>query len=775
MSLASYSRRTLRLALPLALLLAAAPAVHAQDTLAAGGGFADRIMGQCRTDVRLINQVSGWATRWPGALEAVPVGSQPGREAALAYWADIPAALEADIASLREGLRTGTSAPRPVVRRVLAQVDGLLALPREESPFWSPARRSPDPAFRRAWSREAEAEWLPAIRRYRAFLGGDYFEAARATPGLGATPGGEACYQRLITAWTSLPATPADVEAAGRRTLAALQDELLALAAPEYGRTLAEVLDRLRNGRLPDPFESRDDVAQHARAAIRRAEAAIPEWIGSPGRVSIEVVPMPEYMESSFPAGFYRGPGEDGVAAYVINTSRPAERRLLSEAIAFHEAIPGHHTQNSARTGGGAFVAGLAEGWAIYAEVLADEMELYSSELDRIGRIAKHLWATSRLIIEPGLHTGGWSREDAIRFMLANTALPLDEIELEVDRYLALPGQSLSYMLGNLHLRALRESAETELGPLFDVREFHDVVLAPGMRPLTEVSADVGRWVARRTVSGGADTLRAFAPGALPTGQVYRGTFSPDGRAFYFFRGTGEENDYRIQVSRLVDGRWTAPRPVDLGGDHSDLYPSLSPDGGRLVFASYRAFPGATDGQPQANLWVADRQGDGWGTPRPLVGISLPDRYESHPMIETDGRLSFRRARADWSVEDALVAEPDGHGGWSTAAPDDRIERWRGWRDDVHLWGGLAHPSGDLVVLDISPLTPEGRRGRSDLWITRRTEEGWTEPVPAGSGINTEGWDNFPAFTPDGRQLVFVRDFDRFLTAPLELLPGSTG
>lgn len=496
----SHPRPTLILVPVIALLLAAAPGVDAQDTLVAGGGFADRIMGECRTDVRLINQVSGWATRWPGALEVVPVGSQPEREAALAYWSGIPAALEADMAALREGLRTGTSAPRPIIRRVLAQVDGLLALARDESAFWSPVRRSPDPAFRRDWSRRAEAEWLPAIRRYRAFLGGEYFDGARATPGLGATPGGEACYEGLIEAWTSLPATPAEVEAAGRRTLAALQEELMALAAPEYGPTLDEVLGRLRDGPLPDPFETREDVVRHAEAAVARAEAAVHEWIGSAGNVPVDVVPMAEYMESSFPAGFYAGPGEDGVAEYVINTSRAAERRLLSEAIAFHETIPGHHTQRSAGRDGSGFVAGLAEGWAIYAEVLADEMGLYSSELDRIGRIAKHLWATSRLIIEPGLHVRGWTREEAIRFMLANTALSLNEIELEVDRYLALPGQSLSYMLGNLHLRMLRDSAETELGPLFDVREFHDVVLVPGMRPLTEVSADVGRWVARQTV-----------------------------------------------------------------------------------------------------------------------------------------------------------------------------------------------------------------------------------------------------------------------------------
>lgn len=161
--------------------------------------------------------------------------------------------------------------------------------------------------------------------------------------------------------------------------------------------------------------------------------------------------------------------------------------------------IPGHHTSfavpAAAGSERGTFNAGFAEGWAVYAETLADEMGLYSSTLDRIGLIAKRLWTTSRLIVEPGIHLHGWSRERAIAFMREHTALPRAEIELEVDRYVALPGQSLAYMLGYLEFRRMRREAQVRMGESFDIRKFHDVVLRPGRRPLPEVSRDVEQWI----------------------------------------------------------------------------------------------------------------------------------------------------------------------------------------------------------------------------------------------------------------------------------------
>ena len=165
----------------------------------------------------------------------------------------------------------------------------------------------------------------------------------------------------------------------------------------------------------------------------------------------------------------------------------------LSWPVTFHEGIPGHHLwttypRNNPSTG---YNSGILEGWALYSEYLADEMELYSSTYDRQGMITKHLWAASRLIVEPGLHIRGWSREDAIAFMLENTVMSRTEVEIEVDRYIAMPGQSLSYMLGADLILSERKRARVILGDAFDIAAFHDVILQSGVRPLPQVREDI--------------------------------------------------------------------------------------------------------------------------------------------------------------------------------------------------------------------------------------------------------------------------------------------
>lgn len=207
---------------------------------------------------------------------------------------------------------------------------------------------------------------------------------------------------------------------------------------------------------------------------------------------------MPAHMQASFPAGYYVGPSDYPGAAgqYVINPSRPGERRLMAEAIAFHEGVPGHHLffDYPRETQSEGFNAGLLEGWGLYAEYVADEMGLYSSTLDRQGMMAKHLWAASRLIVEPGLHLRGWSRDKAIDFMLENTLLSRTEIEIEVDRYIAMPGHSLSYILGADVIMSERENARAAMGDRFDIRAFHEVVLAPGVRPLPQLREEIRAW-----------------------------------------------------------------------------------------------------------------------------------------------------------------------------------------------------------------------------------------------------------------------------------------
>lgn len=483
--------------------------------VAGGGAIVANALASCETDLHTLNQIAGWQARWPVALGSLPVRTAEDREAAIRLWSGADEALTEDVRALREGIREGRTAPRPVVRRVLAQVDALLATAPDAAgdddltdvPLHAPASRSDDPAFGRRWRRLVREEIVPAIRRYRRFLVDTYLPAARDTPGLAALPDGTSCFLDAVEGWTTLRLSGEEIERRGRAYLESLEGELLALIGD--GEPLPAVLDRLWAGGLEDGFETGEEVVAHARAAIARAEAAAPAWFATPGETPVEVAPVPPFMEDEAPAGFYRMPAADGAPGrYFVNTSRPRERRLMSEVIAFHEAVPGHHTSFAVPAAmgnafaSGDFNSGFVEGWAIYAERLADEMGLYSSDLDRAGLVAKHMWAASRLVIEPGLHLHGWSRERALDFLLDHSALSRDEAALEIDRYLAIPGQSLAYVLGYLELAGMREAAARELGEAFDVGRFHDIVLGSGVRPLPAVGRDVEAWVER---GGGPD------------------------------------------------------------------------------------------------------------------------------------------------------------------------------------------------------------------------------------------------------------------------------
>ena len=471
-----------------ALALACASA-SAQDRVTAGAGdFAAGTLRGCDTDLLYLNQMFGWQTSWPRRWEALASASDADVAAAIALWRTASAALEADRRALSATDPRRIRAPRVVVARVLAQLDALTARLGQSAP---PLRPGVAPALHAQWTELFAREIAPAIARHAAFLRPIY------RPGASDGLGDAACFRKAVRRSTSLDIAPERIEAIGRRLLAQSGRQLARLYHVPLGQ-LPRLVARLRDAR--DPGFTEDRLVQVSQAAIARAEAALPTMFARPLRAPVTVRPMARDMEASFPAGFYEAASGDAPAAYVVNRSRPAERVLMAEVIAFHETLPGHHIQAALGYPEGTFNSGFLEGWGIYAEYLADEMGLYSNARARAGMMAKHLWAASRLIVEPGLHLHGWTRAQAIAFMRAHTALSDAEIALEVDRYIALPGQSLSYMLGYDRIRAARSYAEARLGHRFDVRRFHEMVLGAGSRPLDRMYAEVVRWAA----NGGA-------------------------------------------------------------------------------------------------------------------------------------------------------------------------------------------------------------------------------------------------------------------------------
>ncbi len=466
----------------------------------------------CRGELWPVNQLTGWQANLPFLAQIQPVGTPELRTQALARARAVPAYLDAEIAALREGIRLGHTAPKVNVRRVIAQIDGILADSAATSPFASPAARDSTPGFRREVEEVVGARVLPAVRRYRDFLRDTYLPAAREDVAVAANTGGAACYPATIRSFTTLELAPREVHEMGLRQMDRIQAEMREIGRRSFGtEDVPALLQRFRTDRQY-MFRTRAEMVAYARGALDRAKREMPKWFGTLPAADVVIEPYPEFQEASAPGGEYFGPSEDGSrpGTYRINTYRPETRSKVGlESTAFHETIPGHHLQGAIaqeRQGSHAiarflFNSGYAEGWGLYAERLADEMGLFSSDMDRMGLLSNEALRAARLVVDPGMHALGWSRERAIDYMLKHTAESRDAVETEVDRYINWPGQATAYMVGNLEIRRLRELAERELGPKFDVREFHDVVLQAGSVPLTLLGHNVELWITRRKAS----------------------------------------------------------------------------------------------------------------------------------------------------------------------------------------------------------------------------------------------------------------------------------
>jgi uncharacterized protein (DUF885 family) len=435
--------------------------------------------------------------------------------ALVARWRNIPAYLDARMANLRRALGEGRVATRESVERSLRQLDELLAQPaaawvlgepgRADRPGWSDDDRR---ALREGVD-EAVGEGIrPAFARYRQVVRDEVLPRARDDQhvGLGHIPGGEACYAKMIRVHTSLTLAPEEIHRIGLEEIARIRGEMTALGEQLFGtRDLAAIQERLRTDQALY-FHDRAGVEAKAVEALARAEAAMPRWFGKLPRTPCVVKRVEGYEEKDTTIAYYRQPAVDGSrpGTYYINTYAPETRpRYEAEALAFHESVPGHHTQIALAQEQGELpefrkhlgVTAYVEGWALYTERLAAEMGLYSSDLDRMGMLSFDAWRASRLVVDTGLHALGWDRQRAIQYMMDNTALARNNVENEVDRYIGWPGQALAYKLGQREIFALRAQAQRRLGPAFDIRAFHDNVLAHGAVSLAVLRAELERWL----------------------------------------------------------------------------------------------------------------------------------------------------------------------------------------------------------------------------------------------------------------------------------------
>ena len=400
---------------------------------------------------------------------------------------------------LRAGLAKGRTPPALGVRAAVRQLDVYLAAVTEgDDPLLTPTPPAGVDAgrFRDRLAEVVAGSVRPAMARYRDLLAGPVLERARPDDrcGLAHLGDGEAVYRAAVAHHTTTDRDPAELHKLGLDLVAGLAEEYRELGRRVLGTgDMDQVLARLRD----DPglrFATGAEILQSGRDALDRAVAALPAIVGRVPRAGCRVDEMSAYEARDAVLGYYQPPAGGQPGVHWLNTSAPETRtRYEYEALAFHESVPGHHLQFALaqeleelpRFRRFGYVTAFSEGWALYTERLADELGLYSGDLERFGMLSFDSWRACRLVVDTGLHQLGWSRDQAIDYLLANSALTRTNVENEVDRYVAWPGQALAYMVGRLELVRLRELAQARLGGRFDLRAFHDVVLGTGGVPLS--------------------------------------------------------------------------------------------------------------------------------------------------------------------------------------------------------------------------------------------------------------------------------------------------
>jgi uncharacterized protein (DUF885 family) len=471
------------------------------------------------------NADSGFHTSLAQLPSLVPLATVRDYENYIARLRAMPVFVRQQVAHLREGLRAGFTLPRVVLDGYDATIRAHVVDDPDKSVFAAPFRSFPagvpegERERLRAAGRSAIREGaIAAYRDLLDFYSSEYLPGARATTAASELPRGREYYAYLVRSFTTLEVTPEEVHRIGRGEVARIRGEMESvMRRTGFRDDFAAFLAFLRT----DPrfyAKTGDQLLKEASWIAKRMDGKLPSLFRTLPRQPYGVEPVPAHIAPKYTAGRYVEAPMDGTRAgtYWVNTHALESRPLYAlEALTLHEAVPGHHLQIALQhelqglpafrraSGIGAFV----EGWALYAERLGLEAGFYSDPYSDFGRLTYEMWRACRLVVDTGLHALGWTRQQAIDFLAANTALSLHEVRTEIDRYISWPGQALAYKMGELKIRELRAVAERELGPRFDVRAFHDAVLANGPVPLLTLESLIREYVS--STSSGAATSPA--------------------------------------------------------------------------------------------------------------------------------------------------------------------------------------------------------------------------------------------------------------------------
>ena len=427
-----------------------------------------------------------------------------------------PVLFDQAIANMREGIDAGVVQPRALMEKVVPQLDALIKPKAEDTLFWGPITKLPE-SFSAAdkqritndYRQLIEGELLPAYRELRQFIVDDYLPHSRDTAGMAALPNGEAWYAYKARDSTSTDLSPAQIHQIGLNEVARIHGLMRGVMKElGYQGTLQDFFKFMQD----DPrfiFKSEEELLVFYRGLESKVNARVGEQFSLIPKAAFEIRAVEPFRAKSASGGSYMRPSEDGTrpGVFYVNTYDLPTRKIWdAEDLFLHEAIPGHHFQLALqqeltglpkfrRFGG---ETAFIEGWGLYAESLGKDVGLYEDPYSYFGYLQNELWRAIRLVVDTGLHSKNWTREQTIQYMLDNSAESKTHSTAEGERYMAIPGQALAYKMGELKIKQVRAKAVKALGDKFDIREFHAEVLKDGSVPLDVLEAKVDRWIASK-------------------------------------------------------------------------------------------------------------------------------------------------------------------------------------------------------------------------------------------------------------------------------------
>ena len=456
----------------------------------------------CREELWSASSITAWHASLPFVFDVQPVETSEQRDQALARLGKVALYIDTEMANLRKGLELGYSAPQITVATVPNEIRALLG---DSNPFIGMASRSSDVEFEAAIRGIFDERIGPAIERFATFIEDEYLPAAREEIALSFNPQGAECYPALVRSYATVGPSSEEIHALGLEQIAEIRSEMQAVIDEHFGGGEIDLFLQNLNIDPQYTFRTEDEVLQYSVDAVDAVRDKMPDVFGLLPKADVVIKPYPAHRATG--TGEYASSSEDGTrpGIYFIAVVRPENRsRAIQQSVLFHETYPGHHLQGAIALELGDRVhpivrytwnSGFGEGWGLYSERLADELNLYSGPLDRMGMLSDQGARAARLVIDSGLHTKGWTRQQAVDYMLANCAWPPGDIESEINRYISYPGQANSYMLGMLEIRRLRVLAESHFGDDFDIRQFHDHVLENGSVTLPMLEAAIRAWI----------------------------------------------------------------------------------------------------------------------------------------------------------------------------------------------------------------------------------------------------------------------------------------